>query len=41
MQVIGRTWGEVDLLEIGLGLESAGVVGVGAPPITALPSEAS
>jgi Asp-tRNA(Asn)/Glu-tRNA(Gln) amidotransferase A subunit family amidase len=41
MQVIGRTWGEADLLEIGLGLESAGVVGVGAPPITALPSEAS
>ena len=35
MQVIGRRWGESDLLEIGLGLELAGVVGVGPPPITA------
>jgi Asp-tRNA(Asn)/Glu-tRNA(Gln) amidotransferase A subunit family amidase len=33
MHVIGRRWGEADLLEIGLGLESAGVVGVGRPPI--------
>lgn len=41
MQIIGRTWGEADLLEIGLGLESAGIVGVGSPPITAPSPEAS
>mgnify|MGYP001812617705 CR=1 FL=1 len=35
MQVIGRRWGESDLLAIGLGLEVAGVVGVGRPPIVA------
>jgi aspartyl-tRNA(Asn)/glutamyl-tRNA(Gln) amidotransferase subunit A len=41
MQVVGRRWGESDLLEIGLGLESAGIVGVGPPPIVAPPSAAS
>lgn len=32
LQLIGPRWGEAALLEIGLGLESAGVVGVGRPP---------
>jgi len=41
MQVIGRRWGESDLLEIGLGLESAGIVGAGRPPIVARPSATS
>ena len=40
MQIIGRTWGEAVLLEIGLGLESAGVVGVGRPPIGTSPPAA-
>ena len=40
MHVIGRRWGESDLLEIGLGLESAGVVGVGRPPIGTSPPAA-
>ncbi|MGB5185744.1 MAG: amidase [Acidimicrobiia bacterium] len=35
MQVVGRRWGESDLLEIGLGLESAGIVGADWPPNTA------
>lgn len=37
LQLIGRRWGESDLLEIGLGLEVAGVVGAGPPPIVARP----
>jgi len=40
VQVIGRRWGESGLLEIGLGLELAGIVGVGRPPIIA-PSSAA
>ena len=32
LQLIGPRWGEAGLLEIGLGLESAGIVGVGRPP---------
>lgn len=33
LQLIGPRWGEAGLLEIGLGLELAGIVGVGRPPI--------
>lgn len=35
IQLIGPRWGETSLLEIGLGLESAGVVGVDRPRISA------
>jgi aspartyl-tRNA(Asn)/glutamyl-tRNA(Gln) amidotransferase subunit A len=33
VQVIGRRWGESDLMGIGLGLEATGVVGTDRPPI--------
>jgi aspartyl-tRNA(Asn)/glutamyl-tRNA(Gln) amidotransferase subunit A len=32
LQLIGPAWGESGLLEVGLGLEAAGVVGAGKPP---------
>jgi hypothetical protein len=33
MQLIGPSFGEARLLEIGLGLEAAGLIGVEEPPI--------